>query len=92
MDIKDLRGEDGSFSEDKVGDLINKFTDLKGKNEDLSTKVSQFDEQKNTIINDTKNSLLNIGDGMSSENEPSSPLKSFISIIYSPWFCCSGLI
>jgi hypothetical protein len=37
---------------------------LKGKNEDLSTKVSQFDEQKNTIINDTKNSLLNIGDGM----------------------------
>jgi hypothetical protein len=64
MDIKDLRGDDGSFSEDKVGDLINKFTDLKGKNEDLSTKVSQFDEQKNTIINDTKNSLLNIGDGM----------------------------
>jgi hypothetical protein len=44
MDIKDLRGDDGSFSEDKVGDLINKFTDLKGKNEDLSTKVSQFDD------------------------------------------------
>jgi hypothetical protein len=54
MDIKDLRGDDGSFSEDKVGDLINKFTDLKGKNEDLSAKVSGFDEQKNTIINDTK--------------------------------------
>jgi hypothetical protein len=51
MDIKDLRGEDGSFSEDKVGDLINKFTDL-------NTKVSQFDEQKISIINDTKNSLL----------------------------------
>jgi hypothetical protein len=49
MDIKDLRGDDGSFSEDKVGDLINKFTELKGKNEDLSTKVTQFDEQKNTI-------------------------------------------
>jgi hypothetical protein len=31
--------------------------------EDLSTKVSQFDEQKNTIINDTRNSLLNIGEG-----------------------------
>jgi hypothetical protein len=56
MDIKDLRGEDGSFSEDKVGDLINKFTDL-------NTKVSQFDEQKISIINDTKNSLLNISDG-----------------------------
>jgi hypothetical protein len=56
MDIKDLRGEDGSFSEDKVGDLINKFTDL-------NTKVSQFDEQKISIINDTKNSLLNIADG-----------------------------
>jgi hypothetical protein len=47
MDIKDLRGEDGSFSEDKVGDLINKFTDL-------NTKVTQFDEQKISIINDTK--------------------------------------
>jgi hypothetical protein len=46
MDIKDLRGDDGSFSEDKVGDLINKFTDL-------NTKVSQFDEQKISIINDT---------------------------------------
>jgi hypothetical protein len=56
VDIKDLRGDDGSFSEDKVGDLINKFTDL-------NTKVSQFDEQKNTIINDTRNSLLNIGEG-----------------------------
>jgi hypothetical protein len=44
--------------------IFYQFTDLKGKNEDLSTKVSQFDEQKNTIINDTKNSLLNIGDGM----------------------------
>jgi hypothetical protein len=54
MNIKDLRGEDGSFSEDKVNDLINQFTDIKGKNEDLSTKVSQFDEQKNTIINDTR--------------------------------------
>jgi hypothetical protein len=49
--------------EDKVNDLINKFADIKGKNEDLSTKVSQFDEQKNTIINDTRNSLLNIGEG-----------------------------
>jgi hypothetical protein len=56
MNIKDLRGEDGSFSEDKVNDLINQFTDL-------NTKVSQFDEQKNTIINDTRNSLLNIGEG-----------------------------
>jgi hypothetical protein len=37
MDIKDLRGYDGSFSEDKVGDLINKFTDLKGKNEDYTS-------------------------------------------------------
>jgi hypothetical protein len=45
MNIKDLRGDDGSFSEDKVNDLINQFTDIKGKNEDLSTKVSQFDEQ-----------------------------------------------
>jgi hypothetical protein len=63
MNIKDLRGEDGSFSEDKVNDLINQFTDIKGKNEDLSTKVSQFDEKKNTIINDTRNSLLNIGEG-----------------------------
>jgi hypothetical protein len=51
MNIKDLRGEDGSFSEDKVNDLINQFTDL-------NTKVSQFDEQKNTIINDTRNFLL----------------------------------
>ena len=56
MNIKDLRGDDGSFSEDKVNDLINQFTDL-------NTKVSQFDEQKNPIINDTRNSLLNIGEG-----------------------------
>jgi hypothetical protein len=28
MNIKDLRGDDGSFSEDKVNDLINQFTGL----------------------------------------------------------------
>jgi hypothetical protein len=26
--------------------------------------VSQFDQQKSTIINDTRNSLLNIGEGV----------------------------
>jgi hypothetical protein len=39
MNIKDLRGEDGSFSEDKVNDLINQFTDIKGKNEEFPSIV-----------------------------------------------------
>lgn len=64
MDIKDLRGDDGSFSEDKINELVGKFTEIKGENENLNTKVSQFDQQKSTIINDTRNSLLNIGEGV----------------------------
>jgi hypothetical protein len=64
MDIKDLRGDDGSFSEDKINELVGKFTEIKGENENLSTKVSQFDEQKKILINDTRNSLLNIGEGV----------------------------
>jgi hypothetical protein len=49
MDIKDLRGDDGSFSEDKINELVGKFTEIKGENENLNTKVSQFDQQKSTI-------------------------------------------
>jgi hypothetical protein len=26
MDIKDLRGDDGSFSEDKINELVGKFS------------------------------------------------------------------
>jgi hypothetical protein len=69
MDIKDLRGDDGSFSEDKINELVGKFTEIKGENENLSTKVSQFDEQKKIIINDTRNSLLNIGEGVQLKTE-----------------------
>ena len=69
MDIKDLRGDDGSFSEDKINELVGKFTEIKGENENLSTKVSQFDEQKKILINDTRNSLLNIGEGVQLKTE-----------------------
>jgi hypothetical protein len=49
MNIKDLRGEDGSFSEDKVNDLINQFTDIKGKNE-ISVPSMKFCSVCNFIL------------------------------------------
>jgi hypothetical protein len=39
------------------------------RSENLNTKVSQFDQQKSTIINDTRNSLLNIGEGVQLKTE-----------------------
>jgi hypothetical protein len=51
MDIKDLRGDDGSFSEDKINELVGKFTEIKGENENLDLPLLAHNQNQEVLQN-----------------------------------------